>query len=122
MNTEKLFRNGVKGKDGDGKRYRVLAILPEGVSVAEWDDDSERKVLKNGEYDVWTPPRTLFGSYKKGATWGELKKAAEQKQLPDDTEILIRREFALPWANYAYEDAIFTLGETQEGKKVIIVK
>lgn len=122
MNSEKLFKTGVVEKGGDGKRYRVLAILPDGVSVAEWDDDSERKVLKSGEYEVWTPPKTVFNSYMKGVTWGKLKAAAEQEHLPDDTEILIRREFCLPWANYAYEDAMFALGETRDGKKVIIVK
>ena len=122
MNSEKLFKTGVIEKGGDGKRYRVLAILPDGVSVAEWDDDSERKVLKSGEYEVWTPPKTVFNSYIKGVTWGKLKAAAEQEQLPDDTEILIRREFCLPWTNYAYEDAMFALGETRDGKKVIIVK
>lgn len=122
MNSEKLFKTGVVEKGGDGKKYRVLAILPDGVSVAEWDDDSERRVLKSGEYEVWTPPKTVFNSYMKGVTWGKLKAAAEQEQLPDDTEILIRREFCLPWVNYAFEDAMFALGETREGKKVIIVQ
>lgn len=122
MNSEKLFKTGVVEKGGNGKRYRVLAILPDGVSVAEWDDESERRVLKNGEYEVWTPPKTVFNSYMKGVTWGKLKAAAEQEQLPDDTEILIRREYCLPWTNYAYEDATFALGETRDGKKVIIVK
>ena len=79
MNSEKLFKTGVVEKGGDGKRYRVLAILPDGVSVAEWDDDSERKVLKSGEYEVWTPPKTVFNSYMKGVTWGKLKAAAEQE-------------------------------------------
>lgn len=117
MDSEKLFKYGVKEKDGDGKRYRVLAILPDGLSVAGWEDDAVTKKLKVGEYEIWSPPKSIFHSFKRGVTLGELKKAAEQEQLPDNTRILILTDLFFP----KFGDAMVVLGDSADGK-VIVVK
>ena len=95
MKTEDLFKWGVTPKSGHsaGKRMSVLSILPDGVKVRVWDGDEEYS-LRNGEYELWTPPKTLFES-DNYVTWGALKAAMEQEGLGDETPFYVCDYFAM---------------------------
>lgn len=91
MKTEDLFKYGVTPKSGEnaGKRFRVLFIAEDDISVAEWGEGKFHTKFKHGEYEVWREPKTLFQDSSVKFTWGNLKKAMWQAGLPDDTEFYV---------------------------------
>jgi len=91
MITEELFTQGVTLKKGPGagKRFRVLAIRPGELTVADWDDPSDRGTVKDGEYEIWTSPKNVFEDHSLKVTLGSLKKAAEEIGLKDETPIYV---------------------------------
>lgn len=93
MNTEQMFKMGVTPIEGTlaGKRFRVLSIDPDMVSVQDWDEDSNRMTLRHGAYKLWEEPKTLFEDSSVEPTWGNLKKAMEAAGLPDDTRFVVPR-------------------------------
>lgn len=128
MKTEDLFKYGVTPLEGEdaGKRYRVMCVMPDCISVSDWDKEKPalKKVLKEGEYKVWEPEKTLFEDHAIPATWGNLKKAVEAAGLGDDTLIAVPRTdwFARGYAELA-EFSVEMLREPYEKpKKFIVVK
>lgn len=114
MNTDEMFLRGVTPVDGTlaGKRFRVLSIMEDKVSVAAWNDPSERMTIRHGAYKLWSPPTTVLDDPGKVVTWGELKKAVEQAKLPDDTQIYVRWMFGL-------YDATVVMGQVNKKKALI---
>jgi hypothetical protein len=96
MNTEELFKYGVTPKEGAhaGERFRVMCIMPDKISVSEWDKEKPtvKLTLNHGEYRVYSPPKTLFEDDSIPATWGNLKRAVEEAGISDDTEFAIQED------------------------------
>ncbi len=126
--VSELFKCGVtpkKGK-GAGARYRVISVWPGGVVVKPWESDVDAFELKEGEYVLWTPPKTLFKDPTIPATWGNLKRAVEQAGLKDDTKILLCDGFFWPIGTVCgLSNASFSLVEVKtldgSGKERVIV-
>lgn len=93
MRTEDLFKIGATPKEGEnaGKRYKVRNIKEDGISICEWDSEVSCGFLKNGEYELWKEPKTLFEDGSVKPTWGNLKKAMEASGLGDDTLFSVER-------------------------------
>ena len=92
MKIEDLFKFGATPKEGKfaGKRFRVLEIRPNWITVSDWDDtNSEKMQFSSGTHDVWKQPKTLFEDDNIIATIGELKKAIEESGLDDNTRIYV---------------------------------
>lgn len=87
MNTEDLFKYGVTPKEGEdaGKRFLVEGVKRGCIFV--YSEESPQSIIsfKNGTYDLWREPKTLFEDDSIEPTWGNLKKAMEIAGLPDDT-------------------------------------
>jgi hypothetical protein len=128
--VSELFKCGVTPKKGKGAgvRYRVQSVWPGGVVVKPWEGDGDAVELKEGEYVLWTPPKTLFKDPTIPATWGNLKRAVEQAGLGDDTRILLCDGFFWPVETFCgLSGASFSLIEAKaldgSGKeRVIVVK
>lgn len=105
MNTDELFKCGVTLKEGVhvGKRFKVEAILRDGIHIQEWDKPNSIVFFcRHGDYDIWRKPKTLFEDGSMLATWGNLKRAVEEAGLGDDTRIKIPAGF---WIDYGCQDA-----------------
>lgn len=117
--VSELFKYGVTPKKGEsaGVRYRVKSVWPGGVVVKPWDGDGdavELVELKEGEYELWTPPKTLFKDPTMPATWGNLKRAAEQAGISDDTKILYSDNYFWPFGSLCgLSNASFSLIEVK---------
>ena len=128
--VSELFKYGVTPKKGEGSgaRYRVQSVLSDGVVVKPWEGAGEIVELKEGEYELWAPPKTLFKDPTIPATWGNLKHAVEQAGLKDDTKILLCDGFFWPIGTVCgLSNASFSLVEVKtldgDGKeRVIVVK
>jgi len=116
MTTEQMFKMGVTPVEGAlaGKRFRVLSIDADKMSVQNWDDDGERMTMKHGAYKIWEEPKTIFEDCDKVVTLGALKEAAEKKGLPDDTRIMVPSLF------YGVAGASIRLVEVN-GKRAILI-
>lgn len=114
--VSELFKYGVTLKKGEraGVRYRVQSVLSDGVVVKPWDGDGDAVELKEGEYELWTPPKTLFKDPTMPATWGNLKRAAEQAGISDDTKILYSDNYFWPFGSLCgLSNASFSLIEVK---------
>ena len=91
MNTEDLFKYGVTPKEGKdaGKRFHVESVKRGCIFV--YSEESPQIIIsfKNGTYDLWHEPKTLFEDSSIEPTWGNLKKAMEAAGLPDDTVFVV---------------------------------
>ena len=118
MNVDELFKCGVTLKKGEyaGKRFRVKAIVPDGLQIQEWDQPDNVVVFcRHDDYVIWRKPKTLFEDGSMLATWGNLKRAVEEAGLGDDTRIKIPAGF---WIDYGCLDANAKVVEV-DGKEAI---
>ena len=126
MRTEDLFKIGVTPKEGEnaGKRYKVRTVKADGVTIGEWDSDESCGFLKNGEYELWKEPKTLFEDSSVRPTWGNLKKAMEASGLDDDTLFSVERggfimcDYCIP----ASFSIVMMREPYEKPKKVVLVK
>ena len=92
MTTEEMFKYGVVPKNGKhaGERYEVMSITKDGVCAVRYDSglDEEAVTIPHGQYDLWSPPKTIF-EQSSPTTWGKLKKAMSQNDLADETRFYI---------------------------------
>lgn len=121
MRTEDLFKFGVTPKEGPyaGMQFKVTAITPTVIKATLYDGDKAMdEEFTHGSYDLWQPPKTLFEDRSIEATIGELKKAIEAYNLPDDTPIYT--EF---FTGLGVRSGMFSLiTPFRDGKKAILVE
>lgn len=118
MKTEDLFKYGVTPKEGKdaGKRFFVKHISKDEIVVFCENNPSNLESFKNGTFDIWQPPKSIFDSGR-SITWGDLKKAAEQEKLSDDTEFFVVDS---SFFGRYFEPACAKLRDTH-GKKAIVI-
>lgn len=99
-----LFRRGITPVEGPrkGEKFEVDSIQKDGIRAV--DKDGHFVNFKYGEYELWTAPKTLF---QKGfePTWGNLKKACEEADVPDDTPLVLLTDFNIFPLGFSRRDA-----------------
>ena len=118
MELDKLFKNGVTPKTGEraGERFRVVSVNEHEVAVREWESGRFVESFAHGTYEMWQPPKTIFEDSSIKSTWGNLKKAMEQHNLPDSTRILTfdGNHIMMFWDKVM--DATYELGKVRNEK------
>ena len=124
MNTEDLFKCGVTPKEGEfaGEKLEVVAIEKGGVKVKT---GNSLTFFRNGDYEIYKEPKTLFEDESIKPTWGNLKKAMETAGLPDDT-LFFTYSSKLYLCGYGIEPAAFSIESLshsdEKRKKYILVE
>lgn len=117
MKIEEMFKNGITPKEGAnaGKRFKVIAIDPEIVNVALWDNPDVTAEFQHGTYEMWQPPKTLFKDHSIAPTLGNLKLGIEQERLSDDIVMYYEDSFGF------LRQADFHIARNSDDKKIIVI-
>lgn len=107
LNVKEIFEKGVTPVSGEdaGKKFAVESLKRDG-SISVRGADGRYRTLNDGEYRIYVPPKTMFEKHFT-PTWGNLKKACEESEVPDDTPLIVVDSDIWGWKLYRSPNEIY---------------